>query len=80
MRVDCSRSRFDARLQGRWVDGLASVSGIFRGTVESYTVLDAEASYALGRSWIVGGVLGGNSDQSGSLCMIAPIDSVAVSP
>ena len=38
------------------------------------------AENAIAFSEIVGGVFGGSKDHSGSLCMIAPMESLAVSP
>jgi iron complex outermembrane receptor protein len=34
-------------IRGRWVDEFPMISGVFRGTVDSYTVADATVAYRL---------------------------------
>jgi iron complex outermembrane receptor protein len=36
-----------AELRGRWVEGFPVASGVYVGRVKSYTVFDAQISYAL---------------------------------
>jgi iron complex outermembrane receptor protein len=46
-RYQDERRGLSAELRGRWVEGFPVASGVYVGRVKSYTVVDAELSYAL---------------------------------
>ncbi len=52
--VGYSHHRFDVSLQARWVDDFVQNAGFYIGPVESYTIADLNANYALGNDWQIG--------------------------
>jgi iron complex outermembrane receptor protein len=46
--------RWQASLRGRWVDDFFWTNGGYGGTVESFTTVDLNGSYAIGEGWRVG--------------------------
>jgi len=46
-RYSSERRGLSAELRGRWVEGFPVASGVYVGRVKSYTLVDAQVSYAL---------------------------------